>query len=1090
MSSTCESCGTRIHSGSKFCIRCGAPFQTSCDRCGFKNLPAATFCAECGVSLSSSLKITPEFRQLTVLFCDLVGSTQLAERKDPEDLRDLILAYQNCCSHVIERFGGYVGQFLGDGVLAYFGYPVAYEHDARRAVEASLCMIEEVRDLSVQGEILETRIGIHTGIVVIGAGRAAGQDDQAIGEAPSLAARLQSEAEPNTVLISDTTARLVRGTFELKKLRPRRLKGFSREMAVYQVRRSREGYSYSDLVAIFELTPFVGRSKELEIAKMHWRSACAGKRQLIHVVGEPGIGKSRLIRVLRDEVSESGCVVLECRCSPYYQNSALHPFIELLQREVGFSRADSKETKYIKLKHWLERFPLSHGEVLPVFGVLLNISDGRGLSNMTPQKERELTLQALSSLLTARANQSPTLFILEDLHWADPSTLELMEKLVQLQDPSPILLVLSHRPEFEVPLVGCSSLSHLELRRLTPDQSKTIVTHAAGKDLPHEVVEEVIARAEGVPLFIEEITKAIVESGALKEMADSYELTGPIPQSLIPTTVLESLMARLDRLGFALPLAQIGAAIGREFGYELLEAVSLQSKDELHQALNKLQDAQLVFRLSDSPEPVFVFKHALVRETAYKSLLRGKRYEIHDRIARVLEKQFPEIAETHPELLAHHFQEAGLTSEAIAYWERAGQRAIEHSANNEAIRHFKQGLELLKTLPDDSQRLQRELMLQSALGAPLVMTKGYGAPEVQSAYARARELCQQIGETQQLFTALRGLWVFYLVRADYRTAHELGTQLLNIAEAEQDPALIMEAHMTVGIPMFYLRQLTHARTHLAQSLALYNPQQHRVHAFRYGQDPGIAAAGFDAWALCLLGYPSQGRKLMDETLKLAETQAHPFSLAYALHFASIVHRLCREPQLTEERAEAEIALSKEQGFPLFVAGGTAFKGWALVAKGEIEEGLSLMRWGIDAWQKTGAELARSYWLILLAETYEQTGRIEDGLSTVAQAFSAMNKNSEYFYESEVYRVKGDLLLHSHSTEREAEICFRHSIDVARRQGMKLFELRAVSSLSRFLKENGKGPEALQLLREVHGGFSEGFDMPDLADAEMILNTLS
>jgi len=978
---------------------------------------------------------------------------------------------------------------LGDGVLAYFGYPTAYEHDARRAVEAGLCVIEEVRDLSVQGEALETRIGIHTGTVVIGAGRAARQDDQAIGEAPSLAARLQSEAYPNTVLISDTTARLVRDTFELEKLKPRRLKGFSREIAIYQVLGLRRGDSASDFSTMFGLIPFVGRSKELDVARSHWQQACAGKRQLIHVVGDAGIGKSRLIRVLQDEVSESGGVVLECRCSPYYQNSALHPFIEFLQREVGFSRADSKEAKYTKLKHWLEPFAPSHTEVLPVLGVLLNISDGHGLSNMTPQKERELTFEALSSLLTARAAQSPTLFILEDLHWADPSTLELTGNLVQLQEALRILLVLSHRSEFEIPSAGCSSATHLDLRRLTADQSKMIITHTAGKDLPGEVVQEVIARAEGVPLFIEEITKSIVESGALKEMADCYELTGPIPQSLIPTTVLESLMARFDRLGDALLLAQIAAAIGREFSLELLEAVSLQPKAELRQALNKLQDVQLVFRLPDSPEPVFMFKHALVRDAAYKSLLRSKRFEIHSRIARVMEKQFPETAETHPELLAHHYQEADLTSEAIAYWEKAGQRAIEHSANNEAVRHFKQGLELLKSLPDDSQRIQKELMLQSSLGAPLVMTKGYGAPEVQSAYARARELCQQTGETRQLFTALRGLWVFYLVRAEYRTAHELGRQLLSIAEAERNGALIMEAHMTLGIPLFYLRQLPRARTHLAEALALYSPEQHRVHAFRYGQDPGIACAGFDAWALCLLGYPSRAKQLMDETLRLAEAQAHPFSLAYALHFQSIVHQLCREPELTEQRAEAEITLSNEQGFPLFVAGGTAFKGWALVAKGEVEKGLFQMRAGIDAWKGTGAEVARSYWLILLAETYEKTGQIEKGFSTVAEAFSAMNKNNEQFYESELHRVKGDLLLHCRDTELRAETCFRLAIDLAQSQDMKMFELRAVISLGHLLRKNGKRQEALQLLRQIHGRFAEGFDTADLMNAKILFNEL-
>jgi predicted ATPase len=508
---------------------------------------------------------------------------------------------------------------------------------------------------------------------------------------------------------------------------------------------------------MFGLTPFIGRNQEIEIIRMQWQRVRSGERKVLEVVGEPGIGKSRLISVLRQEVSKAGAVVLECRCSPYYQDSALHPFIEVLQRELGFSRTDSRITKYGKLKDWVESFGLSLSETLPALSVLLNVSDGDGLSQMTPQKQREMTLEALVSLLTARAAECPTLFILEDLQWADPSTLELTEKLVKIRDTSPILSIISYRPEFEVPWVRSSSAIRLELGRLTDVQSETMISRMAGKDLPPEVVEHVMARAEGVPLFIEEITKLVVECGALQEMDDRFELSGPIPKDLIPNTVLDSLLARFDRLGDALPVAQIAAAIGREFNYELLKAVSLQLNADLVPALKKLQDAQLVFCIDDSPESVYTFKHALIRDTAYKSLLKSRRQHVHERIAYVLEKEFPDSAEMHPELLAHHYQEAGLNSHAILYWQRAGKRAVEHSANNEAIRHFQHGLELLKTLPDDGERRQRELSLQSSLGAPLVMTKGYGAPGVQSAYARARELCQQVGENRQLFTALRGL---------------------------------------------------------------------------------------------------------------------------------------------------------------------------------------------------------------------------------------------------------------------------------------------------------------------------------------------
>jgi class 3 adenylate cyclase/predicted ATPase len=1089
MSSECTPCETLVQRDSKFCIKCGAPLPSACPLFYIDNPPKAKFCSQCGASLLQHGKNDAELRHMTVLLCDLVGSTELSERKDPEELRELIVAYQECCSRILERFGGYIAQFLGDGVLAYFGYPMAYEHDACRAVEASLCIVEEVGAIAVQGEKLKARIGIHTGTVVIGAQRVAGyQESQAIGETPNLAARLQSEADPNTVVISDTTARLVRGFFEFEQLDRRRLKGFSYQTAVYRVRRLTS--SYLDAVITSGLTPLVGRAQEIELARMCWRRARAGSSQTIQIVGEPGIGKSRLISVLRENASKNGDIILECRCSPYHQNSALHPFVELLQRELGFTRADSKDAKHKKLKNWLELLSIEISDALPVLRVLLNLSDKRDLlRNMTPQKEREVTLETLSALLAARAAQCPTLFILEDLQWADPSTLELTEQLVEPQETSPILSVLSYRPEFETRWTAYPNAIRLELSRLSRKQSETMISQMLGKNLPREVVEHVLERAEGVPLFIEEVTKAVVESSALREVDDSYVIGGPLPRGLIPATVLDSLTARLDRLGDAVPVAQVAAALGREFSYELLRSVSFQSQTELRQALDKLIEAQLVFCTASSPEPVYMFKHALIRDAVYKSLLKSKRQQVHEQIAQVLEKQFPETAATQPELLAYHYQEAGLNGQAILYWQRAGQRAIEHSANNEAIAHFTRGLELLETLPDNTERIQKELILQSALGTPLVMTRGYGAPEVEKAYGRAWELCQQVGETRQLFTALRGLWVFYLVRADYRTAHELGGQLLNIAKAEQAPALFMEAHMTLAIPLFYLSDTTRCRAHLDEAIAIYDPERHRSHAFLYGQDPGMACRGFQAWMLGLLGYQDQAKKTIDQTVELAHKQAHPFSLACALHFASLVYQLCREPGETELRAEAEMSVSKEQGFPLFVGGGTALRGWALLEEGQKEAGISQMQQGIAAWHSTGADLARSYWLVLLAEAYGTIGQAANGLATLAEAFSAISKNEEHFYEAELYRVKGDLLLQAGALEPEAEACFHQAIDIARRQSTKTLELRAVMSLSVLWKTKGRVEQARELLGEVYDWFSEGFDSVDLTHAKALLHEL-
>ena len=1054
-----------------------------CGRCQSYNAPHAKFCAECGIPLSRACKSDPELRQLTVLFCDLVGSTELAQRQDAEDLRDLILTYQGCCSGIVERFGGYVAQFLGDGVLAYFGYPKAYEHDAQRAVEAGLCILDEIRALRMSGESLAIRIGIHTGTVVIGAGGCGDQNIYiAVGETPNVAARLQSEAEPQTILISEVTARLVRNYFQLEKLSPRRLKGFARECGIYRVQALRTEGSFLDPVIPLGLSPLIGRTQELEIARKRWQKTQRRGRQVLQIVGEPGIGKSRFIAVLRDEVRNSGARVVESRCSPYYQQSALHPFIELLQRELGFIRLDSKEAKYKSLKKWLQAFGHRLTEALPILAALLNISESGALSNMAPQKERELTLDALSRLINVRATGRPTIFILEDLQWADPSTLQLVEKLVEVHDRSPILTVLSYRPELKLPWLQRSKYLRLDLGRLTTEQSARLIALTIGTDLPSYVVGYVLARAEGVPLFVEEITKVVLESGALTEVDGRYELTGSIPRALIPNTVLDWLTARFDRLGDALPVAQLGAAIGREFGYKLLNAVSRHLKTDVGEALLKLEDAQLVFRLSDSPEPFFMFKHALIRDTAYNSLLKHQRHRAHERIAQALEEDFPEIVEMQPELVAHHYQGAGLNRKAITYWQKAGQRAVEHSANNEAIGHFRQALELLKALPGDRERVQMELLLQTALAAPLVMIKGYAAHEVQSVYFRARELCQQVGGTRQLFTALRGLCVFYLVRGEYRTAYDLASQLLSIAEAERSAPLVMEAHMTLGISLFYMGHIRQARTHLAEALALYDPEEHRTHAFRYGQDPGIASRGFDAWALALLGFTDQARTAIAATVRLAESQCCPFSLAYALHFESLIHQLCRDAAATQKAAEAEISVSHEQGFPLFAGGGTALKGWALVERGEEREGISLLRSGIDAWRSTGAELARSYWLVLLADTYGRMREPKMGLRTIAEALTAMQRNEERFYEAELYRVKGELLLQYGDRQCEAEASFRHAIDTSRAQETTTLELKAVTSLCLLWTKTGRGAEARQLLRDTRHRLSEGFDTADFRDA--------
>jgi predicted ATPase len=815
---------------------------------------------------------------------------------------------------------------------------------------------------------------------------------------------------------------------------------------------------------------------------------------VLQIVGEPGVGKSRLIDALKHDVRSAGGHLLEGRCSPYSQHSALQPFIDLLQRICGLKQTDFRATHYRKLTQELESFALPVGKFLPLLGRLLNLVGPDPFPTITPQQWRERTLEALSWLLTARAKQSPTVLIMEDLQWADPSTLELTEQLTCLQESVPLLVILSHRNDFELPWKRPAPAVRLNLGRLTQAQSAALIHRMAGKALPHDVLRPILAQTEGIPLFVEELTQAVLEASPGEEKAYRGERPELLPSTLIPDTLFDALMPRFDRLGEALPVAQTAAVLGREFSYALLEAVASQPKAALQHALERLQAAQLLFAVGDSPERRYLFKHSLIRDAAYHSLLKSQQPPLHARVARMLETQFPEIARRQPELLATHYQAAAQYEPAIDYWHNAGQRALEHSAHHEAISHFKHGLALLPQLPDTAARQQKELLLQSALGVPLTMTQGYGTPEVERTYARALELSSAGGESPQHFAALRGLWVFYLIRAEYQTALKLSEQLLDLAAEEQDPALGMEAYATRGITLFYGPDLTQAHTHVGKALRLYEPQQHRRHVFRYGQDLGVMCGCYDAWIRLLQGYPAQAQGTLAQTLQLAQRQAHPLSLVYALSFDVLIdYESYREPLRVEEKAHTLMTLSQTQGFPFWLSAGIILEGWAWVVKGQEHQGIARMEEGIALWRATGAELARTLWLSLLAEAYGIIGQAEQGLASLAEAFLALHQHGEHFYEAELYRLQGALLLRSAGAMPEAENCFQQARAIARQRKTKLLELRAALCLSlclsRLWKKTGQRQAAQQLLSEIYRRFTEGFDTADLKKAKALLNEL-
>jgi len=1146
----CSQCQHESNDTAKFCEECGAKLVHVCPQCGHQASPTAKFCAECGAALTGktkgkrkrratgkqrigepeqkdlvppdSLPRTPhvapavgERRQLTVMFGDLVGSTALSAELDPEEYQAVVQAYQATCTRIIERYAGRIAQHLGDGILAYFGYPTAHEDDASRAVRTGLEILEALRERTIGGggrgvrRSLQVRIGIHTGLVVVGEiGGGEKREILALGETPNLAARLQGVAAPNTVVISAVTQRLVAGLFDCQELEPQSLKGISTPMALYRVVGESAVQHRLDVIHPTGLTPLVGREEELALLRRRWEQAKEREGQVVFLSGEPGIGKSRLVRELRNRVEQDKAIRIEFRCLPYYQNSAFYPVIDHLQRLLQWRKDDTPPTKLEKLQTTLNRYQFPQTDTLPLFAALLSLPQPPDTPplTMSPQRQKQKTEEALIAWLLEEASHAPLYCAWEDLHWADPSTLELLGRLIDQAPTVRLFVLLTSRPEFTSPWGQHGHFSQLTLSRLGKRQVPQMIEQATGgKMLPAEVVQQIVAKTDGVPLFVEELTKMVLESGLLTETNGRYELTGPLPPLAIPSTLQDSLMARLDRLAATKEIAQLGATLGREFAYDLLQAVSPVDEPTLQQGLQQLVAAELLYQRGTPPHATYLFKHALIQDTAYQSLLKSKRQQLHQQITQVLETRFPDTTATQPELLAHHYTEAGLVGQAIPYWQQAGQNAAQRSANMEAVNHLTRGLDILQTLPDAPERTQHELDLLTTIGPAWMAVKGYAAPEVEQVYSRARGLCQQLGKTSHLFTVLRGLWAFHIVRADLQIAQELGVQSLQLAQDIQDPALLLEAHYMLGEALYYLAEFPLAYAHLEQGIALYDPQQHRSHAFLYGTDPGAFCLSRAASVLWLFGYPEQAMRKSQEALNLAQELAHSNSLAAALGFASWFYQLCGEWQRAKERTEAAIILSTEQGLPFWLAVAESCRGWLLAEQGRVEEGIVQMRQALAAYCATGAEIQwRIQSLIALAGGCLKVGRTKEGLSALAEATEAMNSHEERWLEAEIYRLKGELTLQSqgeshksqvlntqHPTPNpQAEACFLKAIAIAQKQQAKSLELRATISLARLWRQQGKTAEARQRLAEVYNWFTEGFDTKDLQEAKALLEELN
>ncbi|MDX1487815.1 MAG: adenylate/guanylate cyclase domain-containing protein, partial [Acidiferrobacterales bacterium] len=953
-----------------------------------------------------------ERRHLTVMFCDLAGSTELSTRLDPEDLQDVIRGYQDTVTKVIEEFDGFVAKYMGDGVLVYFGYPRAHEDDAARAVRAALGILEALPELNVAVSAdkrieLEVRVGIATGLVVVGdtVGEGTSEEKSVVGDTPNLAARLQALAPSNGIVISPETRHLTGKVFDYQDLGTHELKGFAEPIVAWRVLGESAMDSRREAARPSALTELVGREHELGLLERAWEQSQAGFGQVVLISGEPGIGKSRLVDALGTKLKEEGCIRITLGCSPYHTNSALYPVITHLERVLRWQREDDVETKLAKLEEVLRDSSLTLDEVIPLFAALLSLplSEGHYLPvKVTPQQQKQQTLDAIVAWLLEEAERRPVLQVWEDLHWADPSTLELLGLEIEQAPTAPILNVLTFRPGFVPPWPQRSHMTPLTLNRLErPEVEALILRLAGGKALPEEVVEHIVGKTDGVPLYVEELTKVILEADFLREKSGHFELTGPLSKISIPATLQDSLMARLDRQPTIREVAQLGSVLGREFAYEMLQPIATMEETNLQKGLELLVDAEMLYQRGRAPKAKYIFKHALVQDAAYQSLLKRTRQQYHRQVAELLEKRFPETVETHPELIAHHYTEAACADQAISNWQKAGQRSIARSANAEAVDHLSRGLALLEGLPEKPELVEQELAMELALGPALVATYGYADPRVRSAYDRAWELCQRIGDSPHAFIVLRGRQLHEMLAGEVPKARDLAEELLGLAERDRNSALLVGGRHALAQTNFYLGEFTAARTHADAGIAGYDRKQHSFLNWPGGH-PGEQCYIWSALATWMLGFPGRAHQLVEEAIALASgEESSPFSLANTLAFAALIHVLRREPSSAQARIEASMEICLEQRIPFWLEWGRVVHGWALAAQGQGEEGIDEVCCGLEAFRALGSKGLTALLLTLQAEVFGGLGKPAEALSATSEAFDMMKRNKGPWWEAEL-----------------------------------------------------------------------------------------
>ena len=1085
---TCRNCGKTNLPEKRFCVECGNRLELSCTACNAPIEASEKFCGNCGVRVAEpqaarrdgertdELQAGGERRQLTVLFADLAGSTQLATRLDPEEYHEIVQAYHQAVARVVTRFDGYVAQYQGDGIVAYFGWPRAHGDDAERAVRAGLEVIEAIkginRGLPASGQIA-VRAGIDTGPVMVGhLGGGERREITAIGETPNIASRAQAVAPSGGLAITAATNRLAAGLFAVEPLGPQNFKGVAQPIELFRVLRA-TGVR-SRLHAAQALTPFVGREQELRTLSEWWNSIEAGEGQVVLIHGEPGIGKSRLVRQFRENLGARAHTWLESFCSPFDVNTPFAPMANLLVESFAWSGNESVEERFAALENSLRAADLRVEEAAPLVAEMINLPLPERFPPLLspPEQRRKRLIAVLAQWTFSLAWMQPLALVLEDVQWADPSTIELHQTLVEQCATVPMLLLYTARPEFAAPWPPRTHHAHLVLARLSGRQTREMARLAVARAaLTDRTLDLVVERTDGVPLFVEELARVVAETNG----AEASE-------QQIPVTLADSLMARIDRLGPAKEIVQIAAVVGRGFSYDMLREIAGKPDDELRAALDRVIDAELISTNGTLPDSTYLFKHVMVRDTAYGSLLKSRRRELHRAVARAMTGKFSRQAEAEPAVLAYHLTEAGEGERAVAAWQQAADRSAARGAFAEAVSHYSRAIEVLFTVSESQARDEREMALLISLGSVLSATKGLASREVETIYRRARELGGRLGYVRS--AALLGLWQTYLTRGELAAAQALAEERLEIAEREGAPLSLCWGHFALGATLLHRGILAESVTHLRAAVE----QSHNRDSASRPFDAGPLAMSYLAVALMLAGFPDEAREVSIRALKTAEQLAKPSNIAFCSVNVAAMHQLSFNPEAALGIAREAAELGRSHGLTQLASALDVYAGWAVAALGNPREGAERIRRGIAGWLADGGRLPHAWYLSLLAWSYALDNRFEEAEETMKDAAAAIGEL--HMDEPIVAWTRADILRMAGGDQDALEAAWRKAIDSARAKGMRIFELRATVGLARLLMERGQRSMARETLAPIHDSFSEGADTFDLVEAKRLLAELA